>query len=134
MHQKNGRTKSSAISSASLRDYAVLLGWSLFALGLWIACVQFVAIRLGLDLAWTFLAAVVTATELVRLLPVTVQGLGLREGAFAALFGVSGYSPESGFVLGAVAYLALSAALVLTGAVGAALLAFDARRGSDAAR
>jgi len=59
----------------------------------------------------------------VRIVPVTIQGLGLREGAFAALLGLSGYAPESGFVLGVAAYLALSAALVLTGALGAAMLA-----------
>ena len=112
-----------AIAEGSAQRNVVLLGWSLLALALWIAAVWFVAVRLGLDLPWHVLLAVVTAAELVRIVPVTIQGLGLREGAFAALLGLSGYAPESGFVLGAVAYLALSAALVLTGALGAAMLA-----------
>lgn len=112
-----------AIATGTARNTAALLAWSLLALVLWIAAVQLVATQLGLDLPWHVLLAIVTAAELVRIVPVTIQGLGLREGTFAALLALSGYAPESGFVLGAVAYLALSAALVLTGALGAALLA-----------
>ncbi len=112
-----------AISVGTGRSTGTLLGLSLLALALWIAAVQFIAVQLNLDVPWYVLVAVVTSAELIRVVPITVQGLGLREGAFAALFGLSGYAPEAGFVLGAAAYLALSAALLLTGALGAAMLA-----------
>ncbi len=107
---------------APARD-AALFGWSLAALALWLVAVKFVAAQLGLDISWAALLAVLTATELVRMIPVTIQGIGLREGTFATLCGAFGYAQETGFVVGAVAYLALSAALVVTGALGALMLA-----------
>ena len=117
-----------AIRSGSARGNASLVGWSLLALGIWVATVQFVAARLGVDVPWHVLVAIVTSAELIRIVPITVQGLGLREGAYAALFGLAGYPAESGFVLGAIAYLAHGAALVITGALGAAMLAREEAR------
>ena len=105
---------------------AALLGWSLAALALWLVAVHFVATRLGLDIPWAALLVVVTTVELVRVIPVTIQGIGLREAAFATLCGAFGYPHEIGFVVGAVAYLALSVALVATGAIGALMLALRA--------
>jgi glycosyltransferase 2 family protein len=99
-----------------------LLGWSLVALGLWLVAVQFVAVQLGLEISWLVLMVVVTSVELVRTIPLTIQGIGLREGAFASILGMFGYAPESGFILGAAAYLALNVALVITGAIGALML------------
>jgi len=46
--------------------------------------------------------------------------------AFATLCGAFGYAHEIGFVVGAVAYLALSVALVVTCAIGALMLALKA--------
>jgi hypothetical protein len=112
-----------ALSIGASRRAALLLGWSLVALALWLVAVQFVAGRLGFQIPWPLLLVVVTSVELVRFLPITIQGIGLREGAFASLLGMFGYAPESGFVLGAAAYLALSVALVVTGAIGAIMLA-----------
>jgi uncharacterized membrane protein YbhN (UPF0104 family) len=111
-----------ALSIGELRRTPLLLGCSLAALALWLVAVQFVACRFGFQISWPMLLVVVTSIELVRILPVTIQGLGLREGAFASLLGIFGYAPESGFVLGAAAYLALSVALVVTGALGAIML------------
>jgi uncharacterized membrane protein YbhN (UPF0104 family) len=105
---------------------AALLGWSLAALALWLMAVHFVATRLGLEIPWAVLLVVVTTVELVRFIPVTIQGIGLREAAFATLCGAFGYAHETGFVVGAVAYLALSVALVATGALGALMLALKA--------
>jgi hypothetical protein len=85
--------------------------------------VQFVATRLGLPIPWPVLLVIVTSVELVRFVPVTIQGIGVREGAFATLAGAFGYPLEAGFVVGAVAYAALSLSLVVTGALGALMLA-----------
>ena len=101
---------------------AHLLAWSLAALGLWLVAVQFVAVQLGLEISWLVLIVVVTSVELLRTVPLTIQGIGLREGAFASILGTFGYAPESGFILGAAAYLALNLALVLAGAIGALML------------
>jgi hypothetical protein len=83
---------------------------------------QYVARRLGFEIPWSLLLVVVTSVELVRIVPLTIQGIGVREGAFASLLGLFGHAPENGFVLGAVAYLALSVSLVVTGGLGAVLL------------
>lgn len=111
-----------ALSVSASNRAASLLAWSLLALALWLVAVQFVAVRLGMAIPWPLLLVVVTSVELVRTVPITVQGIGLREGAFASLLGMFGYAPESGFVLGAAAYLALNVALVVTGAIGAVML------------
>ncbi|HEV8096066.1 MAG TPA: lysylphosphatidylglycerol synthase domain-containing protein [Burkholderiales bacterium] len=111
-----------ALSVSAASRAVPLLAWSLLALALWVVAVQFVAVRLGLEIPWPLLLVVVTSVELVRTIPFTVQGIGLREGAFASLLGTFGYAPESGFVLGAAAYLALGVALVVTGAIGAVML------------
>ncbi len=116
-----------AIEDGTARGNAGPLALSLAALALWLAVVQFAALRLGIEIPWYTLLAVATAAEIARAVPATVQGIGVREAAYAALFGLSGYSPESGFVLGAVAYLALGAALVASGALGAVLLALAKR-------
>lgn len=111
-----------ALSAGISRAGAGLLGWSLLALVLWVAAAHYVADRLGIEIALPLLVTVVTAVELVRIVPITVQGVGLREGVFATLFGLFGYPPENGFVLGAVAYVALSVALIASGALGALML------------
>jgi len=62
------------------------------------------------------LGVAVVFAQLLRVLP--IQGLGAREAAFAYLIGQMGGTPESGFVLGAVSYLVLTAALATCGPLG----------------
>ena len=56
--------------------------------------------------------------ELVRLIPLTAQGIGVREGTFAMAFVLVGQSAESGFAVGVIAYLLVSLADVLIGFIG----------------
>ena len=112
-----------ALAVKPSRKDAALLGWSLAALLLWTLAVQFIATRLGLWTPWPVLLVIVTCVELARFVPVTIQGIGVREGAFATLSGAFGYPLEAAFVVGAVAYAALSLSLVVTGALGALMLA-----------
>jgi uncharacterized membrane protein YbhN (UPF0104 family) len=112
-----------ALAIRTSRLDTVLLALSLAAVALWVLAVQYVATRLGLQLSWSMLLVIVTSVELVRFIPVTVQGIGLREGAFATLFGLFGQAHEDGFVLGAIAYIALSLSIVVTGTFGALMLA-----------
>ena len=81
------------------------------------AAVAVIASRMGLTVPLVLLAAVVSLTELVRLIPVSFQGIGIREGAFSALIGMAGGSPEIGFIVAAVAYAALSIALAVCGVI-----------------
>ena len=102
-------------------DFLILLALSLMALAAWIAAVAIVASDLGLALSIPLLGAIAILTELVRLVPISLQGIGLREGSFSVLVGLAGGSPESGFVLGAWSYLALSLALLLCWPIASAI-------------
>jgi hypothetical protein len=102
----------------SLASFVKLIGLSFLAMGLWILTVHMVAVDLGLHVSWLTLGMIVVLVELVRLLPVSIQGIGVREGAYAYLFSVIGESSEAGFVLGTVSYLALSLSVLMAGVVG----------------
>jgi hypothetical protein len=103
------------------RNLWVLGMFSVLAWILWVAAVVVVASRVNLALPTLLLAMIVSLTEIFRLIPVSLQGIGIREGVFSMLVGLAGGSPESGFVAAAVAYAAMSAALAVSGAVGGLL-------------
>ena len=118
----NGITRLyNAIHFESLMTLAKLLGLSLIALFLWILTAQIMAFDLRIDIPYLLLGAVVILVELIRLIPITIQGVGLREGMYAYLFQIIGKSPEDGFVLGSVTYLALSLSLLFSGLIGSIL-------------
>ena len=98
-------------------NFLGLLGLSLLALAAWIAAVVIIAADLGVALSIPLIGAIAVLTELVRLVPISLQGIGLREGSFSVLVGLAGGSPESGFVLGAWSYVALSLALLACGPI-----------------
>ena len=98
-------------------EFLLLLALSALALIAWIGAVGIIAANLGVALALPLLGAIAVLTELVRLVPVSLQGIGIREGSFSVLVGLAGGSPESGFVLGAWSYLALSLALLACGPI-----------------
>lgn len=85
---------------------------------LWVLSIHFIAAGFGLALPILQLMAVATLVELIRLVPITVQGIGLREGAFAYLLSFFGHNPEQCYVVGLAAYLALSISIVLCGPIG----------------
>lgn len=105
----------------SAGEFLLLLGLSLLALAAWVVAVAVIAADLGVALAIPLLGAIAILTELVRMLPISLQGIGLREGSFSVLVGLAGGSPESGFILGAWSYLALSLALVACWPIAAAI-------------
>lgn len=102
----------------SLRGVLWLMSLTFLGILLWVVSIQVVAGEFGLGVPLLQLAVVATLVELIRLLPVTVQGIGLREGAFAYLLSFFGHNPEQCYVVGLVAYLALSLSIVLCGPIG----------------
>jgi uncharacterized protein (TIRG00374 family) len=76
----------------SAGDFLILLCLSLLALAAWIAAVAIIAADLGLTLSIPLLGAIAILTELVRLVPISLQGIGLREGSFSVLVGLAGGS------------------------------------------
>lgn len=106
--------------------FARALALSLLATAVWVSVYWLAARGLNLPLSWPELGMLAILVELVRLVPLSVQGIGVRESAagfFAATLG-AGY--EAGFLMAAVCYLLNSVAMLLTGCVGAGM----ARRGS----
>jgi glycosyltransferase 2 family protein len=99
-----------------------LLVYLLSAAGLtlWICALYVIARNLDLDLDWLSLGAVAILVELLRILPVSIQGIGVREAGFAYLGSMLGAHAETGFITAAVGYLCLSGALIICGAIAAA--------------
>jgi uncharacterized membrane protein YbhN (UPF0104 family) len=115
-----------ALQFRSRREAALLIGISALGVALWISAVHFVSSRLGVNLGWAAIGAIAVLAELIRMVPLTIQGVGLREGAFALLFPMFGQSAEEGFIVGAISYLALSCGLIVVGLLASMLPAYRA--------
>lgn len=105
----------------SIGEFATFLLLSMAALGIWYIAFLYLANVMGVKIAPVALGIVVVLAELIRLFPVSMQGIGLREGAYAYVFTLLGASSEAGFALAAIGYLALTVAILLLGVVGAVL-------------
>lgn len=117
-----------AMSFDSWRDFAWLMACSAVGVVLWILAVHTVAVGLGMKTPLSVLGAIVVLTELIRLIPITIQGIGVREGMFAYSFVLLGESAEMGFVVGAISYLALTCAMITCGLIGWVLLQIGSQR------
>lgn len=108
-----------------------LMSLTFLGILLWVLSIQVIAARFGLVVPALHLVAVATLVELIRLVPVTVQGIGLREGAFAYLLSFFGHNPEQCYVVGLAAYLALSVSIVLCGPIGQVMTWHGAKQGAE---
>ncbi|MFZ2406409.1 MAG: lysylphosphatidylglycerol synthase transmembrane domain-containing protein [Methylobacter sp.] len=112
----------------SIGEFVKLFFLSMVALGIWYVALLYLAIAMEIKIAPAALGIVVVLAELIRLLPISVQGIGLREGAYAYVFTLLGASGEAGFTLAVVGYLALTVSILLMGVVG--MLLKEAKRPS----
>ena len=69
---------------------------------------------MGLDLSFATLLVLCPVLFLVTIVPVSLNGIGLREATFVVVLGGAGVSREDAFALG-LAYFAVG---VITGALG----------------
>ena len=107
-----------AVSLLSVKGVLPLMLLTIGGILLWLVSIKIIAEGFDISVPLIHLAVVATLVELVRLIPITIQGIGLREGLFAYLLTFWGHSPEQSFVVGMLAYLALSVAIVLCGPIG----------------
>lgn len=105
----------------SIGEFATLFFFSMAALGIWYIALLYLADAMEIKIAPAALGIVVVLAELIRLIPVSIQGIGLREGAYAYVFMLLGASVEGGFALAAVGYMALTIAILLLGVAGVVL-------------
>jgi len=110
-----------AARMAMKQNLWALIGLSLLAWAAWVGAVALVAQNLHLGLSLPVLAMIVSLTEIIRLIPISFQGIGVREGVFSMLVGLAGGSAATAFVVAAVAYAALSLVLAIAGVLGGTL-------------
>ena len=98
---------------------------SVASLVTWVAAATVLCQAVGLELPPNQIAAIAVLTEFARLVPISIQGIGVREATFAALCALAGASSEAGFVACAILY-ALNILVVAT--IGAMVSIISARR------
>lgn len=84
-----------------------------------------VAVGLGMDVPFAFFLAFVPLVELLLLIPVSIQGFGVRETSYVYLFGAAGAAADVSLTLGVVMGLVLG---VFNNVVGGAVYAFSGIR------
>ncbi len=75
----------------------IVFGWLyaiVFHIGM-TALLKMIAYALGMDISWHYIALTYGIVSLVTLLPISLNGLGLREGSFIKLLGLAGISNET---------------------------------------
>lgn len=99
-----------------------------FAYQLAVVCTAIpVAHALGLSLSWTVMLAFVPAVAILQVVPVTIGGLGLREGAFVLFLRPLGVSTSQAVALGLLVY----AINLLVSLLGAPAFAMGAPLNND---
>lgn len=109
----------------SVSEFISLISLSLLAFFTWLMVVVLVCRSLGVDVSIYQLGMIIILVELGRLLPISIQGLGVRESMYSALFVLTGFSSELGFVTGLISYFALSCSMLIIGIIGFSLSVFN---------
>lgn len=97
------------------RDLLILLGLSLAIQGTGMAIVAMIGSGMGIQVSSLFYLASIPLITLVTILPISVSGIGVREGAFVYLFGLEGVHPEPALALGLLYFSVQVAASLLGG-------------------
>ena len=87
----------------------------------WIAALYAVSEDLSGGVSWLHLTVVGALGEFIRIVPISIQGIGVRENIFLYLLSLGGADPETAFLIGAVGYAILSLTLLFMGAVAAVM-------------
>jgi uncharacterized membrane protein YbhN (UPF0104 family) len=97
------------------------LGWSLIVQAGGSIAVALIARGIGVDLPLSIWFAVVPLIALAMVLPISISGVGVREGGLAMLLAPSGVSSEQAVAIGLLWFLTT----ILSGLVGGALFMLD---------
>jgi hypothetical protein len=100
-----------------LKRWLIAFGLSLLVQALSIAQVALLGVALGLDLPLQAYAVVVPMVSLLTMLPVSVNGVGVREGSMVLMLGVWGLAPEGAVALGLLWFAVQATVGFLGGAV-----------------
>ncbi len=86
------------------RRVAAAYGLSVLSTGAWLVCLGTLSRGANVALDWSMLLMIGTITELSRLIPLSIQGAGIRESVFAWLATQAGAQAEPAFIACAAAY------------------------------
>ena len=92
-----------------------------------ISVVWITALGLHLDISFSYFLIFVPVITLISMIPISLNGMGLREYAFMSLFSAIGVSPESCIALGLVS----SILIILTSLPGGIIYIFFKNREGD---
>jgi uncharacterized membrane protein YbhN (UPF0104 family) len=106
------------------------LGLSVVSRLLWVAACYFVGRAFSLSLSLPVLLLVAPIVELVRMIPVSISGIGLREAAFAVMLAQFGVETSLGLSFGIVVYAVFFVFAILGGTLYGIGSLGRARRGS----
>jgi glycosyltransferase 2 family protein len=104
-------------SLGGARRLVALTGLSLLSVLAWLCAVDAIAATAGQTLPFLLLWLIAVLADIARWMPLSLQGIGVREAAFATMFLFFGANSAQGFVIGATAYVLLTAAMVMAGAL-----------------
>ena len=113
-----GELISVALDMGGVRQILGLQCLSLLTCGMWTLSIVVIARDLEIEVGFLVLGMAGVLTDLVRQIPISIQGIGVRESTFAVLLWAMGLSLEQGFILGLASYLAVTIAVVAVGAIG----------------
>jgi uncharacterized membrane protein YbhN (UPF0104 family) len=129
--ERDSRWPALARVREAIRHVATLPPWrswwagalTLASLSMWLLCLGIIANASGVNLPAHVIVAIAVVTECARLLPISIQGIGVREATFAALAVQAGRVGAAAFAACATAY---ALHFLLTGLLGiAARTSFD---------
>lgn len=103
------------------RRFLPLLVLTALSIAAWLVTVTAVARGLNVTLSMPLLWLAAIAADMARWAPFSLQGIGLREGAFASMFLAFGGDPSLGFAVGGIAYLLLTCAMIASGVFALAI-------------
>lgn len=111
----------SATLQLKTTDYMLTLFLSLLSTFIWVSSYWLVSTTLGLDMSWAVLGMLSVLVEIVRLVPISIQGIGVRETTAAILASKMGMTYETGFLMATICYIINTVSMLLTGGFGALL-------------
>jgi glycosyltransferase 2 family protein len=107
----------SVAALGTAKQRLALTGLSLLSVLAWLCGVSAIAAAVGGSAPLLLLWLIAILADVARWMPLSLQGIGVREAAFAAMFAFFGADAAQGFVIGATAYVLLTAAMVAAGAL-----------------
>ena len=76
---------------------------------------------LNISITFTEIILISSIVEIIRFIPISIQGIGIREGSFSLMLTLLAYPPEFGFAIALVGYAILTISQLIFGTLGKAI-------------